>query len=370
MGDLLGVAVAPPDWVNLRVDGSQEPRPPRRLDVALPAECTLAEATHLLVRTLLLRQAEVTRRENDPPVEGLDWMAAAITHGIVHCSRRFLARPVPDYEPARDLFRSGRFPKVSQLFGLPVGPDHHDAYQLYALHCHLLAAVIESTCRRQKPVFHRILELEARGRSVVDAVTFVVHDSFEAGEDLQSWYERLAPRVGRCGRRAQLASQVAERLADLRTVRVIAVDGVEFGSVAVHLDKLPGYLKSGAIDEEVLVTLEYQFYELLKDSPTLLQEPLIEYVKAVQMLAQRKFFSGKRRLAQARRAFERAFARQRDIETAMDKWEGHLLSSEQQFPLYLETIRRNRARRAALDPQLQQCLDGYEAGTMGSTEAR
>ena len=353
---LLGISAAPRQTVTLRIDDSDLSQG-GRLRLAFPPGTPLEQVTHCLSRALVLRHAMDLYPDAETPAESLDWLAAAANYQLLFCGRNPSGQPDPDYEAARYLFRQGRFPAIATLLERPIAPDCGAAYQLYALHCHLLAATVESDAHTSPGRLRRTLELQAHGRPSADAIEFVARESFRPEEDLQDWYERQASRTGRKGRRPASLAETSRRLESLETVPMATLGAADSSHKRMPIDAIPKGLKTKQLDRAAVKRLERDFYELMKDAPGLLQDPLLEYVKSLQLLEKARGSSFRRRLRRARKAYAKAAKRQQTVEAYLDQLELEALPLTQRLSLYLECMRGNEARRRSLDPALHSYLD-------------
>jgi len=355
---LLRTQETPAQTITVSFDAQQKPAAdPFR--VALRSDTSLPEMTHALAHALLLRHARRFRDNCEPPPEALAWLAASVSYNALYCGRTASGTPAPDYEPARVISRDGKFPAVADLIELPVAPHSRPAYRLYALHCHLLTAMIGAP-KAGKSRLLRILELVAHGRDPVAAVAFVMRPSFEAGEGLQRWYEREAVSMSRRGRRHSSLGEVIRRLRDLETIAVVVPGKRQFGSKRIPIDQVPDLLESYHLDSTAAVNVQRDLYELLKDAPGLLHDPLLGYINAFQALAEGKARSFKRKLKRARKTFAEATGQQRALEAFLDRVERRSTSIESQFDLYLHVVRNHARRRRSADPALHAYLDSLQ----------
>lgn len=326
------------------------------VDAALAPDESMHSLVHRTVRVLLARRALRFGSNLGPESLALDWMAAALTNRIVYTSRPgSLSRP--DFGVPRAAFLRGRFPGVGNLLGHSVSPENFLAYRIYAVHCQLLAKMLDGfSPGTGESCLLRVLELQARGHPPVEAVTMVLQEFSEADQDLQDWYETNALRAGTGGGRPCSADEIAERLCKLESIQVVHSGRGGLTAERIGFDQLPEWLESYELDTASARRKERQFYELMKDSPFLLREPILDYVAAFQILARGKDRQFLRRLRDAREHFESACVRQNKVAAYLEHVESRKMSLERRYALYLYAFRRSESDRRALDADLYQYL--------------
>ena len=329
-------------------------------DLTVSTATPLSVVTHALGRAVLLRYAKSVAETAIPAPEHFDWLAAAVVFEVLACtSHPDNAQPEPDYQPARVLFQDGTYPRLAELVTSPIlpAPAREAVYRLYALHCHLLLRAVAAGPPRDRDRLRQLVQLLAHGREPIVALQFVLGASLNDGRGLQRWYEREAPRVSRQGRRQARADEVLARLRMLETVPMVMPGQEDFGCERVPIDEVPKTLKSYALDREALQAKLHNLFELVKDAPVLLQEPLADYIDAFQALERGRTFTFKRRLRKARKRFRKAMTRQRAVEACLDHWDRKARLPAQQFTLYRDAVRRAQERQRALAPELYRYLD-------------
>lgn len=348
----------PPPWITLRITNDDVPSHDP-LNLHFSALTGISVIAHGLCRALLIRACGEPSRGTLQP-DALDWLAAAAAGRVIYARWDVLGQPMPDYQPLRHMFSRGAFPKVEALLMLPVAPTRAEFYQLYSLHCQLLLEAIRAEDEDPGRHLGRVLAMTARGRTAAAAVEFVLHDCFEAGEGLQAWYERRVVLVSRRGRRAASLADVKDRLHELETVPIVMPNRGAFGCVRVPIDELPETLKNYAKDTALMKGILYRCFELSKDAPEWLKDPILQYFHAFELLEKGKMFTFKRRLRQARKAFHAALARQKKLIEYVDSQELHYAGVEKILGPHLSVIRRSRDRCRRLDWRLYEYLDTFE----------
>ncbi len=342
----------------LRKTGRKDGTNPLKL--TFPAGTPDATICHYIIRGLVLRRAAGPSSGRVSLLPSAEWISAGLTHRLLFSERTTLDTIIPDYEVARLLFGQRVFPDVRRLLTGPVMPEDGIAYHLYGLHCDLFLAAMESASpRRAKPV-REILRMEAHGRDTLESVEFVCQPLFEKSDTLQSWYERTATDVSRKGRRLNRAARVAERLRELETVPTVSLGNTRAGCVRMPIEEIPDRLQAYRLDKEAVGALQSGLFEIIKDAPLLLRNPLAAYMPAFQALAEGKVWRFKRRLKKARKAFHKALARQQTVEAYLDALESDMSPMPERFAVYTRISRRHARLERALDPDLFDYLDEFE----------
>ncbi len=319
------------------------------------AEAPIEVVTHELLSALLRRQVTDPGAARPPRLPATGWLAAALTNRVLFGQRERYGRVVPDFEPARFAFQRGAYPDIERLLESPVSPGQTIPYRLYALHCDLLAlCVCEST---DLEALSRLVALDASGRAPAEALAFVLAESLAPGEALQSWYQRTAEDVSRRGRRPSDTESVAMRFETLASVPVVAPGEHDFRGQRQPLEEVPGSLAGLADDAEARHRLLREFFELVKDAPMLLQQPLAQYADACQDLGSSRQRSVRSAMRKARAGVEAALARQRLLDAWLDEQERRFIPAEKRFALPLDVVRRAAQAERDWDPALHRRLD-------------
>lgn len=356
--EAIGAASTPPRPLTIRFRSAAAarqapPTDPLMLDFA--AEDPIEVVTHELLSALLSRQVTAPDAARPPRLPATGWLAAALTNRVLFGQRERYGRVVPDFEPARFAFQRGAYPDLQRLLESPVPPEHSIPYRLYALHCDLLAlCVCEST---DLEALSRLLTLDASGRAPAEAMAFVLAESLAGGATLQSWYQRTAEDVSRRGRRPSDTESVAMRFETLASVPVVAPGEHDFRGQRQPLEEIPGNLAALADDAEARHRLLREFFELVKDAPMLLQQPLAQYADACQSLGSSRQRSVRNAMRKARQGVEAALARQRLLDAWLDEQERRFIPAEKRFALPLDVVRRAAQAERDWDPALHRRLD-------------
>lgn len=308
-----------------------------------------------LVGALLRRRFVDAADTNLPVMPSVPWLAAAFSNRILFGNRERYGRFMPDYEPARFAFQRGCFPEVARLLAAPVPPERVVPYRLYALHCDLLALCLtEST---DADVVGRLLQLDAHGRPPLESLAFVLQEALQTGESLQSWYERTAADASRRGRRPSDTETTAARFEALASVPVVAPGEHDFRGRRQPVEEVDGNLEALRHDPEALRQLQREFFELVKDAPWLLQEPVARYADACRALGTDRLRTTRKNLRKARHDVVAALDRQRRVDAYLDEQERRFIPAERRFALPLDVVRRYSQAGRELAPDLHRYLD-------------
>jgi len=311
--------------------------------------------TAQLVSALIRRRFVAAGAANPPVMPSTPWLAAALTNRILFGNRERYGHFLPDYEAARFAFQRGNYPEVARLVEAPVAPERTVVYRLYALHCDLLALCLSEAT--DTGVFARLLELDARGRPPMESLTFMVQDKLAAGETIQAWYARTAADVSRRGRRPSDTDSTAERFEVLASVPVLAPGERDFRGSRQPLEEVEGNLERLRHDPEAQNRLLRDFFELVKDAPYLLQQPVAQYADACRTLGSGHQRTVRNALRKARQAFAAALERQRQLDAYLDEQERRFVPAEKRFALPLDVVRRYSQSERDLAPDLHRYLD-------------
>lgn len=347
-------ATEPSSTLTIRVGTEEKSSQPMRLYFSgreFHSQISAAIYTALLVRAAVSRPGTVAA----PP--SAVWMAAALASRELGSDPRRPAQHEVDYEPLRASFRAGAFPDVARLLTEPVPATSPILFRFHAMHCDLFAAAIQAANLPGGNPFARILDLEVHGRDTMTAVGFVLQPTFAEGEDLQQWYQRVAPLVSRRGSRQSRADDVAERLEELTTVPTLAMNAGEQRISRVRIEDLPGRMEDYRIDRQAIGRMHDQIFELSKDAPWLLHEPLYAYMSALELLGKGKVRAFQKAMRRARNDFDQAVEKQRAVEALLDQIEDDYASPKERFEMYFDTVQRTDADIRALDPKVQELLD-------------
>ena len=331
-------------------EASSEP-----LSLSFGPEDSMEVVTHGLVRALLQRRFMAPQDANPPLLPSAEWLAAALTNRVLFGNRERYGRFMPDYEPARFAFQRGVFPEVQRLIQDPVPPEATVLYRLYALHCDLLALCLLESAGADAA--QRLLQLDARGRPPLEALSFVLQDAMAAGETVQSWYTRTVTDRSRLGRRYSDTDSTAERFDALVTVAVAVPADLDSRGNRMPLEEVPEKLAALAQDKEAVGRLQHDMFELLKDAPLLLQAPMSLYCDACNELASGRQRPARNGMRKARKQFDEALVRQRRVDAYLDDEERRYVPAERRFALPLDVVGRTARADRSLAPELQRYLD-------------
>jgi len=309
------------------------------------------------VYSALLTRAATAHPDKTAALPSVTWMAAALASRELAIDPRRPGLNIVDYEPVRASFRAGAFPDVAQLLTKPVPSSSPIPFRLYAMHCDLFATAVQAAKLPEGNPFARILDLEAHERETMAAIRFVLLPALGEGEDLQQWYERVAPLVSRKGSQQSRADEVARRLEELTTVPTLAMNAGEQRVARMRLEELPDRMDDYRIDRQAIGRIRDQVFELSKDAPWLLHDPLYAYMAALDLLGKGKVRAFQRAMRRARTDFEDAVKRERKIEALLDQIEEDYTSPAERFELYFDAVQRTDEDIRQLDPKVQKLLD-------------
>ncbi|MCK5803297.1 MAG: hypothetical protein KAI66_10710 [Lentisphaeria bacterium] len=324
------------------------------LDIRFSAKESPIAITHRLVRAMLFRSTSGKRVEASSVPE---WIAAAITHRLLFANRAILGRFEPDYQPARYGFNRGHFPQVAELVTRAVSPRDSIPYRLYAMHCDLLAAVVQESDELGECHIVELLEMAALGHSPHESLQTLFRSRFSEFGSLQRWYEQIVVDVSRKGRRTSARAEIVERISLLESIPMVVAGEKTARHTYVPVDEVPEKLKAYKGDPLGARKLQYEFYEVMKDAPRLMRPPILAYVKAFQKLEQGKLWRFKRAVRRARKELAEALEKQMALDDFLDRVEGETESGKQRFGAYTAVVRRFDRERRDLDPNLELYLD-------------
>lgn len=353
--EFVGRSAEPPKVLRIRFGDAATAKASEPLSLSFGPDDSMEVVTHRLLRALLQRRFMAPGDDNPPVMPSVDWLAAALTNRILFGNRERHGRFLPDYEPARFAFQRGMFPDVRRLVEHPVPPEATVLYRLYALHCDLLALCLLESAGLDAA--QRLLQLDARGRPPLEALSFVLKDAMAPAETLQSWYCRTATDCSRRGRRYSGTESTAERFEALVTVPVAVPGDLNSRGNRVLLDEMPEKLEAMGQDKEAVGKLQHDLFELLKDAPFSFQKPIGLYSDACDDLAAGRLRAARAGMRRARREFEQTQAWQRRLDAYLDEQERHYVPAERRFALPLNVVARYAKAERELAPELQHYLD-------------
>ena len=357
---VMGDGGSPEAMLSLRVGESRPSAAmPDPLRVYAGPDDPLLCVVHGLAKGLIGRRVMTSADGEMPVLPSLDWIGAAVVHRLLFGNRESRGFFEPDYQPARHVFASGHFPDVERLLTGSIPPCQPRLFRLYALHCDILLLALQSIPEIGESVPRRLLELEAFGRESIQGLSFLLSPRLTEGGGLQSWYEKAAVDVSRRGRRQSRVHTVEARLHELITVPMVAPSDRGFAVTRVPVEDVPEKLDAYRLDKQALRNVQADLFELLKDSPALLQEPLGRYMEAFEALAEGKIWRFKRRLRKAHTEFDERARRQSRVEDALDATEQQAIPADRRFGDYLDVIEQYKQRQRRLDPELHRYLDSF-----------
>ena len=197
-----------------------------------------------------------------------------------------------------------------------------------------------------------MLEMEAFGRTPVEACAFLLSNNLKPGQTLQGWYEQQVVQVSRRGRRIDVRESIEARVEALESIAVVGGNGPA-AVQRIRLDDLPDILRDYKLDKVALANLQQRFLEIRKDASPLLQPALEQYVAALIALAgghERRF---RAEFQKARAMFAEALAQQRQIEQVVDQYEREYVPPQLRFDAYLDIVERYRQLNEQAFPKLE-----------------
>lgn len=357
--DAMGGVLRSDAPISVRIGEHPPPGPSDPLRIYVPDRTDLLGVTHRLAKSLLARHALGAPDRTVPVTPSVEWLGAAIVHRVLFGNRESRGFFEPDYQPARHAFAMDQFPNVLRLVTVPVSASEPRLFRLYALHCDVLLLALQTVPSGGESFPRRLIELEAYGRDTAAALTFLLAPSFSGDENLQAWYERAAVDVSRRGRRQSRVSLVEKRLQELITVPMVAPGQSTFTVTRIPIEDVPEKLDAYRLDKDALRNLQADIFELLKDAPALMQEPLSEYMKAFETLAQGKTWRFRREVRKAHEHMKESARRERQLEQYLDTVEQEVVPPDTRFAEYLDVIETYDERRRGLAPELHRYLDSF-----------
>ncbi|MDX9981508.1 MAG: hypothetical protein RBU25_15910 [Lentisphaeria bacterium] len=352
---LLGTGDAvPAGMLHLRIATGDQSNHPLRL--ALTGKEFHIHIAQRIYAALILRAA-APDRARPPELRSATWLAAALASRELSVNPQRPARSVAYYEPVRASFRGGAFPDVLRLTTHPVPPEHPALFRFYTMHCDLLMAAVQAAKFPDGNPFAQILQFEAQGNDPASALAAVLQPALAEGETVQAWYERVAPPISRRGSRQKRAEVIVEELEDLTSVPAMTRQLGDIRVSRVRLEDLPESLPDHPLDRAGIADIYAKVYELSKDAPWLLHEPLYAYMSALDQLGKGNKRAFKKAMQRARADFEQATRRQIAIEALLDQLQESYDPPDDRLDIYFDTVGRTDRDLRALDPKLHDVLD-------------
>ncbi len=291
---------------------------------------------YTLSKTLLLRRIRESLERDNLSLPSVDCLAAALCNRVFYDGLGVRTFYKSDYRIARGQFLDGYFPQIELLLNQPMPPEDSPLFRLYLLHCDLLVQAIENSKLSPGIFYRKLFEMEAYGRKSHDAFEFLLKPEWQSHDNsLQSWYARnVLLESGKGWQRAESEDVIAQ-LQELITVPVLQA-GQGNALTRVPLDQMPKLLEDYKVNALALTLLQNKILKLRIAAPPLLQEPIMLYSEALQLLKGDKTRRFKKKFQEAQQAFAAAVERQQKITTLLEKTEKERSQTLQDFTLFLQ----------------------------------
>jgi hypothetical protein len=340
-------------------------KPPSRLTAVLPADVSILKAAHDISRCLMLQRL----RREAPDGKALnpahfEWLVGAVVFSVLQSqpSDRFVE--VPDYSAAHALLMSGATTDPAKLVTLPMNSDWPLAYELYAMHCHLLLRVLKHTFLPSgTSASQAVYEALLTGSGPDTALRQALAPRLDRGrETLEEWFAGQAAKFARQSRDLTAPEALIKHLHEIRSVTVLmpGADG-HFRPRQIPLDQARDYLADYEYDPDMLEGKERELFALIRDAPSYLHPSLALYMEAIQEFRR----SGNQKelqekLTKAGQHLEAAIASRQRLCDYLDQLGRNITPANQRFARYLYAIGEKDKALRSLDPQLHEYLDSLE----------
>lgn len=290
------------------------------LRTAAPLEVSVVRILGALLRRQLRERLGV-RKAAAPPA--LQFLAAALANRIVFDGKGTTGNYRKDYRIPRRQLASGHCPDLRRLLAEPPPEQSRLLYRIYLVHCDLLLTCLERERSRSRlPQF--LLEwwrLECRENlGTTDALARLLN--LETAK-LQEWYAGKIAAMLRGGDPGDAAEDIAGQLRKLLAISVVELGG-DTTVRTVPLEEIPKLLKNRPLDLVALTDVQNDLLHLKIAASPIYQEPLEQFVAAVNALRNRDVKLFQKRYHFAQKQFEKAEQLQRKVHALLDEAEATL----------------------------------------------
>ncbi len=273
---------------------------------------------HLALTLLIRRTAAEIIPAKGAAIPSVGWLSAALYHRIVTDGKELTSHYMPDFRHARRLYAKGSFPDFARLVDSPLTPDDGILFEVYALHCDVLATALDNRVSDRQSFFRHVFTLEHYGRRPSDALAFQLKNLALANPDVQAWYEQQALVESQRGQRLLDLAGLRQRLREMLVITVLEAD-TGAATFTIDLGELPEKLSDYKIKPAAIANLQKQFLWLQRESPPCLQDAVYQFALALEPLKKNNRRQFELALHRAQRAFEEAAGRQARIEAMLDE---------------------------------------------------
>ena len=297
-----------------------------------------------------VREIPAPSRRTKRETPTANWLAAGLTHRILVEEMGGVGLMSKDYEVVRNQYSLREFPSVDMLLGGGIDVDFRPLFELYMLHCDLLLLSLETLRGSQTDLLRQLLQGERAGREPLVVFDETFGKFYAEGKGRQELYERRVAMLSRQRHRGGGTEMIAERVEELETVPMVGGSGPEILK-RVRLEDMPKVLEDYKADTRAFLKLEQRFKDLQADAPYWLQQPLGQYVEALQLLRDGKMHRFKREFKKAREAFQAALAKQRKLDGYLDEYERKMISANVRLDDFMEVVQRYHQIADSLYPK-------------------
>ncbi len=352
----------PRRWITVLVVDSRQPPPkiaPLGPQIVIDLDASVAQATATVALALASRRLLADGWQPET-AERFRWLAAATTFELLNIRLPGRNRRL-EIAPALNTIRAGATPTPATLAACPVDPKWPESFTLYAAHCHLACDILAASHPQaaDTPLAAFIAQLVAGQAPATAWATVAPRFAPDLDPASGDWYASRLRQLATTTTRNAWDDELANRLEEILTVRVIAPDdnGV-MRPLKVPLSRLRDHFPAYHLSPEAIVRKERELFELFKEAPLLLQPPLNSYLAA---------FQGHRRGDRWNRFASQLELADRQLATAVHRHRGSLTLLDQAESTHLDPLARlapllaiaaeHQAARHALDPEAAAWLD-------------
>lgn len=338
--------------------------PPRRSrTLVLTGQEGLSYAVHSIMRHLIARHL-------DEPVDAVaaelgrrDWLAAALAFPVRYAADGCDIAGNPRYDCLRARVERGALPAPDSILRACVPPQQELPYRLFALHCRLLADVVELRCERHPVPLRHMLALLAHGRPPKKALETMAAESMSDEETLSEWFRRGARAVLRRTPSSLSAARFREELQAAETLNgATQVEAGEGEPSPVPIEDAAAILRARAAREHAAARLEERFNRLIRLSPPLVRAPLIDYTKAFHHLRKARKRRYARSVQKAAAEVRTALRRTEELEELLHSVQAKESGLGSLFPFHFHAVREWGKADAGLAPELERLLEQAAGG--------
>lgn len=350
-------------WLSIFIlnPGEKPPAlPPVGKNMIITVTAPADEVVFSCVRGLISQRLDAP----DKTLRYFDWIAAAIVFDTLH-TRDPSGMEKPDYRVIEAALSKGAPPTPGDLASYSISPDWRHVFLLFATWSHCYYSLLDQTPAEKISGLDRFTHHLNRGSPPKEAWEKTWGKCESNHQTPTQWLdENLRFLVSRYSVDQSDVTRLMDEVNDILGVAVLipGPDGrMEYQKIAIH--QLRIRFPETRLDNETLQIKERKIFTLLKRVPLSLQQPLANYMGALQ--ERKKGLSWKKFLILLEKA-------ESDLETALKNYRGTLAWLNEIEKHYNETHNsllpalqvsvQHAVRTRSLAPEITRFLDRFSTG--------